>query len=82
MKANLTHTAPEPTELEIQHAAYLLWVERGKQPGRDLDNWLAARELLRHRHGRAVVGGRPRRGPAAPAPSPSPARRVPASSSN
>ncbi|MBI5689328.1 MAG: DUF2934 domain-containing protein [Verrucomicrobia bacterium] len=77
MKARLSHTIPEPTEAEIQHAAYLLWVESGKLPGRDLENWLAAKELLRHRHGR---GADPRRHHAArealpslvnPAPTPS-----------
>ncbi len=44
---------PEPTEAEIQHQAYLLWLEGGCRPGRELDDWLAARELLRHQHGRA-----------------------------
>jgi hypothetical protein len=44
---------PEPTEAEIQHEAYLLWVESGRLPGHDLENWFAARELLRHRHARA-----------------------------
>ena len=43
---------PEPTEAEIQHAAYLLWIEDGKPEGRELDHWLAAREKLRHRPGR------------------------------
>ena len=45
--------APEPTEAQIQHEAYLLWLEEGRPAGRDLEHWLAARELLRHRHGRA-----------------------------
>ncbi len=45
---------PEPTEAEIQHTAYLLWLESGQVPGRDLENWLAARELLRHRHAPAA----------------------------
>ena len=45
--------APEPTEAQIQHEAYLLWLEAGRPAGRDLEHWLAARELLRHRHGRA-----------------------------
>lgn len=54
MRANITSIIPEPTEAEIQHAAYLLWLESGKAPGRDLDNWLAAKELLRHRHGPAT----------------------------
>jgi hypothetical protein len=45
--------APEPTEAQIQHEAYRLWLEEGRPAGRDLEHWLAARELLRHRHGRA-----------------------------
>ena len=45
---------PEPTEAEIQHEAYLLWIEEGRPEGRDQCHWFAARELLRHSHGRAV----------------------------
>jgi len=48
----------EPTENDIQHQAYLLWIEEGRPEGRDQEHWFAARELLRHHHGR---GGRPRR---------------------
>lgn len=60
---------PEPTESEIQHAAYLLWLEEGRPAGRDLDIWLAAKERLRctlpPHHGRKVsrarnAGHRPR----------------------
>jgi hypothetical protein len=43
----------EPTEAEIQHQAYLLWMERGCRLGCEQDDWFAARELLRHHHGRA-----------------------------
>lgn len=39
----------EPSEEEIQHAAYFLWEAEGKPVGRDLEIWLAARERLRHR---------------------------------
>lgn len=46
--------APEPTEAEIQHEAHRLWLESGRAPGRDLENWFAAKELLRHRHGHTV----------------------------
>jgi hypothetical protein len=46
----------ESTEAEIQHQAYLLWLEGGCRPDRDLDDWLAARELLRHHSGRAPAG--------------------------
>ena len=41
----------EPSEAEIQKLAYHLWLEGGCRPGVELDNWLAAKELLRHRHG-------------------------------
>lgn len=40
---------PEPTEAEIQKAAYYLWQEKGCPDGNDLDTWLEAKELLRHR---------------------------------
>lgn len=42
----------EPTEAEIQHQAYLLWCEGGCREGTALEDWQAAQELLRHRHGR------------------------------
>ena len=45
-------TKHEPTEQEIQHAAYLLWIEDGRPEGRDFEHWLAAKEMLNHRHGR------------------------------
>lgn len=45
----------EPTEAEIQHQAYLLWTEGGCRPGREQDALIAAREWLRHHHGRAAV---------------------------
>jgi len=38
----------EPTEPEIQHAAFLLWEEQGRPAGRDLEIWLAAKERLKH----------------------------------
>ena len=46
----------DPTEAEIQHQAYLLWLEGGCRTGGELDDWLAARERLRHR----VVAHKPR----------------------
>jgi hypothetical protein len=48
----------DPTEAEIQHAAYLLWIEEGRPEGRDFEHWLAARELLRHRPGRELSPAR------------------------
>ena len=61
------HSATEPTEQEIQHAAYLLWIEEGRPAGRDLEFWHAARELLVHRHGRDASTRRPAAEVAAPA---------------
>jgi hypothetical protein len=46
------HIEHDPTEEEIRHEAYLIWLADGRPEGRDLDHWLAARELLRHRHAR------------------------------
>ena len=53
--ATLRMTLPEPTEAEIQSAAYHLWLESGCLSGRELYHWLAAKELLRHRHGHEGV---------------------------
>ena len=53
-----TDSLREPTEEEIQHAAYYLWIERGRPTGCELENWFAARELLRHHHGRTPHHGR------------------------
>ena len=44
--------ASEPTAAEIQHAAYLLWIEEGRPEGCDQAHWFAAKEMLCHRHGR------------------------------
>ncbi len=52
------HSTSEPTEAEIQKEAYLLWLASGCESDRALDHWLAAKELLRHRHGRPA-GPRP-----------------------
>lgn len=63
MKTRSTVRHPELTEEEIQHAAYLLWIEEGRPEGCDLKHWLAARELLLHRHGRDAHTGRASAGP-------------------
>ncbi|MBS0632596.1 MAG: DUF2934 domain-containing protein [Verrucomicrobia bacterium] len=39
----------EPAEADIQKCAYFLWQEEGCPEGRDLELWLAAKELVRHR---------------------------------
>ena len=43
MNANLFS---EPSEQDVQKEAYLLYIASGCVPGRDLDNWLAARAKL------------------------------------
>ena len=45
--------------MKIVGAAYLLWLEDGRPEGRDVDHWLAAKQLLCHRHGRDAQTGRP-----------------------
>lgn len=64
MKPRLPRQTPgfEPTEQEIQHAAYFLWEQAGKPAGRDHEMWFAARERLRH-HARTRAAAP--RGPAA-----------------
>jgi len=52
MKRKPALVSHDPTEAEIQHAAYLLWIENGRPEGRDFDHWMAAKEMLCHRHGR------------------------------
>ena len=61
----------EPTEADIQKCAYLLWQEEGRPTGRDLDLWLAAKELVRHH----VTGPRPDRTARRPDPGPGAPRR-------
>jgi hypothetical protein len=61
---NTTH---EPSELEIQHAAYLLWIEAGRPEGKDLEHWQAAKEMLSHRHGRDASTRQPAPEVSAPA---------------
>lgn len=60
-----SRSTPEPTEAEIQKEAYLIWLANGCESDRALDHWLAAKELLRHRHGRPS-GPRPAKAPVAP----------------
>lgn len=38
----------EPTE-EIRHEAYQIWQREGCPPGHELDHWLMAQEVIRHR---------------------------------
>jgi hypothetical protein len=35
-----------PTHDEIERLAYQIYVNRGRQPGRELDDWLEAKETL------------------------------------
>jgi len=38
----------EPTE-EIRREAYQIWQREGCPPGHELDHWLMAQEVIRHR---------------------------------
>lgn len=67
-KPTTVPTFAEPSEAEIQKVAYRLWVEGGCQEGVESDNWFAARELIRHHHGR--VPDHPRHHAEAPAAAP------------
>ncbi len=53
--ANTLPPLPEPAEAEIQQVAYRLWMENGCPSGVETDHWFAAKELLRHHHGRVHV---------------------------
>jgi hypothetical protein len=53
MKNQPSPPVPAPSEAEIQKEAYHLWIDGGCLEGVEVDNWLAAKELLRHRHGHA-----------------------------
>lgn len=52
MKAKIITPKHPPSEADIQHAAYLIWIEDGRPEGRDLEHWLTAKEMLLHRRGR------------------------------
>ena len=46
-KTTAQQTLPEPSEQAIAKRAYELYIARGKEHGRDQDDWLCAeRELL------------------------------------
>jgi hypothetical protein len=60
MKRNAKNIPHEPAEAEIQHAAYLLWVQNGRPEGHELEHWLAAKELLCHRRAKNLKSSRPR----------------------
>ena len=40
----------DPCHAEIQHAAYQLWLDSGRPEAHDFELWLAAKEMLLHRH--------------------------------
>lgn len=45
-----TVTPREPSDSEIQCAAYLLWLDSGRPASHDRELWFAAREMLCHQH--------------------------------
>ena len=72
MKNQPSPPVTSPSEAEIQKEAYHLWIDGGCLEGVEVDNWLAAKELLEHRHGHAH--GHAPRGPHQPAPGSTPFR--------
>ena len=52
------HETLEIPELEIQKEAHRLWIEKGRPEGCDLETWLEAKELLKHRPAHDIVDGR------------------------
>jgi hypothetical protein len=61
MKPRVHEQLPGPTEAEIQHEAYRLWLEGGRQEGVEIENWFAAKERLLHHHGPAAkISARPK----------------------
>ena len=59
------HHGGEPLE-EIRHQAYRLWQQQGCPAGRELDHWLAAKELVRHRRHHPVAADEAREAPIRP----------------
>lgn len=55
MKSTQLEPKHQPTEAEIRHAAYLLWVEDGRPEGRDLQHRQTARAMLTHRRPAGVT---------------------------
>ena len=39
-----------PTSEQIEARAYEIYLERGRENGRDIEDWLAAEQELNHRH--------------------------------
>lgn len=41
--------AVEPTTSQVAEEAYLLWLSEGQPPGRDVEHWLLAEQIVRSR---------------------------------
>lgn len=41
--------AVEPTNDQVAEEAYLLWLSEGQPPGRDVEHWLLAEQIVRSR---------------------------------
>lgn len=59
----MNNASPEPSEAEIQKVAYRLYLESGCEHGHDVEHWFAAREFLRHHHGRPPANRTQRKSP-------------------
>jgi hypothetical protein len=51
----MTGTQPQNLEAEIRRRAYELYEERGREDGRDFEDWLRAEEELTNKNSRTVA---------------------------
>lgn len=51
----MTGTQPQNLEAEIRRRAYELYEERGREDGRDFEDWLRAEEELTNKKSRTVA---------------------------
>jgi hypothetical protein len=47
--ATASAIAAEPTTDQVAEEAYLLWLSEGQPPGRDVEHWLLAEQIVRSR---------------------------------
>lgn len=53
-RAKQSPATPVPLEERIRHRAYELYLQRGNQPGSEIDDWLQAEEEIRRAEEEAI----------------------------
>ncbi len=48
------HVKHDRVEEQVRHEAYRLWQQEGCPEGREIDHWLAAKEIVHHRRHEAA----------------------------